>query len=106
MKKSIEKTRDAYLPMSLLNDGDLDLINSSKLSGNDRDLAVMYFMASRLIQLTQITADTFKDDLELKADLATFLKENGKGDISHNIQPQASFFEKPVSHWITHPEEA
>ena len=103
MKKSIEKTRDAYLPMSLLNDGDLDLINNSALSGHDRDNAVMYFMASRLIELTQITADIYKDALHRLEPLATFLKENGKGDISHNIQPQASFFKKPVSHWIDNP---
>ena len=76
MKKSIEKTRDAYLPMSLLNDGDLDLINNSALSGHDRDNAVMYFMASRLIELPQITAHINKDDLHRLEPLATFLKEN------------------------------
>ena len=95
MKKSIEKTRDAYLPMSLLHDGDLDLINSSNLSGFHRDIAVMYFMAQKLVDSTQITVRTFTacDDADMRAKdlehlepLAQFLRENGKAEISKNLQ--------------------
>ena len=95
MNKSTDKTRDAYLPMSLLHDGDLDLINSSNLDGFHRDIAVMYFMAQKLVDSTQITVDIFTrdDDAEMRAKdlkhlepLAQFLRENGKAEISKNLQ--------------------
>jgi len=83
------KTRNAYLPMNLLNDGDLDIINNSNLTGGDRDIAVFYFIASRMLDMTQITIDIFKniddDALHTKTDLANFLVKNGKSNVSQNL---------------------
>ena len=84
------KTRNAYLPMNLLNDGDLDIINNSDLDGDDRDIAVFYFIASRMLDMTQITVDTYKsmDDTigwKHKTKLAEFLMENGKNDVAKNL---------------------
>ena len=42
-------TRKAYLPMVLMNDYDLDLINSSELNGQFRDVAVYFMMAQCLL---------------------------------------------------------
>ena len=87
--ESKKETRDAYLPMNLLNDGDLDIINNSDLDEHDRDTAVYYFIASRMMDMTQITVDVFTqggkypDQLEPKTDLANFLAKNGKNGRSH-----------------------
>jgi hypothetical protein len=45
------KTRKAYLPMVLMNDGDLDYINQSELTGQFRDVAVYFMMAECLLDL-------------------------------------------------------
>ena len=76
--ESKKETRDAFLPMNLLNDGDLDIINNSDLDEHDRDTAVYYFIASRMLDMTQITVDIFEDSMHHKTDLANFLAENGK----------------------------
>tara|TARA_Y100001951_G_scaffold89642_1_gene82202 strand:- start:479 stop:766 length:288 start_codon:yes stop_codon:yes gene_type:complete len=88
MKTTENTERDAYLPMSLLNDNDLDIINNSNLSGYHRDVAVCYFMASRLIETTQITLDinkNFDGDYHRLESLADFLVENGKSHVAQNL---------------------
>ena len=90
--KTTEKentTRNAYLPMNLLDDGDLDIINNSSLDGGDRDIAVYYFIASRMVEMTQITVDVYKridsDALHHKTDLANFLVKNNKSNVAQNL---------------------
>jgi len=50
---TIEKItiRDAFLPMVLMNDGDLDLINNSSLDPHMRDTAVYFMMAKCLLNM-------------------------------------------------------
>ena len=80
-------TRKAYLPMVLMNDGDLDYINQSELTGHYRDIAVYFMMAECLLDLgsRQIRAGLDyleKDDLKPLLDL---LKNRGYTDMVNII---------------------
>ena len=99
--ESKKETRDAYLPMNLLNDGDLDIINNSDLDGHDRDTAVYYFIASRMMDMTQITVDIFKDNaLHHKTDLANFLAKNGKSNVAQNLLEYFEFVGRKTGHRV------
>jgi len=106
MKTTNEKentTRNAYLPMSLLNDGDLDTINNSNLDGDDRDIAVYYFIASRMVEMTQIVVNVYKragykDALHHKTDLANFLAKNNKSNVAQNLLENFEFVGRETGH--------
>jgi len=51
MNTTKNKTRKAFLPMVLMNDGDLDYINQSNLTGHYKDIAVYFMMAECLLDL-------------------------------------------------------
>ena len=98
--ESKKETRDAFLPMNLLNDGDLDIINNSDLDEHDRDTAVYYFIASRMLDMTQITVDTFEGSMHHKTDLANFLAKNGKSNVAQNLLEYFEFVGRKTGHRV------
>jgi len=81
------KTRKAYLPMVLMNDGDLDYINQSKLTGHYRDIAVYFMMAECLLDLGSryIQAGLVWNERESLEPLLDVLKNRGYTDMVNII---------------------
>jgi len=76
-------TRKAYLPMVLMNDGDLDSINNSNLNEGMRDIAV-YFMMSKCLLDMGTHCLWWADDEDLKP-LLKFLNDKGNTDMINII---------------------
>ena len=67
MKINTKLYRKAQLPMTLMSEGDLELINNSDMHPEVRDIAVCYMMAKCLLEkakgTTGIYKTSFTDDL-------------------------------------------
>ena len=67
MESNTKLYRKAQLPMTLMNEGDLELINNSNMRPEVRDVAVCYMMAKCLLEkakgMTGIYKTSFTDDL-------------------------------------------
>ena len=74
--------RKAYLPMTLMHEGDLELINNSDMRPEVKDIAVCYMMSECLlrkaIKMTGLYKTSFQDDLN---PLKELLYEVGYEDI-------------------------
>ena len=81
------KTRKAYLPMVLMNDGDLDYINQSELTGHYRDIAVYFMMADCLLDLgsRSIKSGLAWNERESLKPLLDLLKNRGHTDMVNII---------------------
>jgi hypothetical protein len=87
MNTTENKTRKAYLPMVLMNDGDLDYINQSELTGHYRDIAVYFMMAECLLDLGSryIQAGLVWNERESLEPLLDVLKNRGYTDMVNII---------------------
>lgn len=82
-----DETRKAYLPMVLMNDGDLDYINNSELTGNYRDIAVYFMMAQCLLDFgtRSIKDNLVWNEVETLDPFLNLLKDKGYTDMVNII---------------------